>query len=180
MQYGISHLPHKRRNIVLMEACVCIVEKMVIKSNITILSKWRIQLHQVTHNRKPEKPSHNMDRAARFFIFKKSRFFLSVQPSRCFIIPLHLGSQRLKIFALLDSRASVWFLDEEFMKLHKIPIIKKLNPTHVEVIDKWPLVSGNVIHETIPLEVKFGNHSSSIVFNIIGTPSAPVILKFLS
>jgi hypothetical protein len=47
---------------------------------------------------------------------------------------------------------------------------------HVEVIDRQPLSSGDVTHETIPLEVKFGNYSSSIVFNIIRTPSASVIL----
>jgi hypothetical protein len=47
---------------------------------------------------------------------------------------------------------------------------------HLEVIDGRPLSSRDVTHESIPLEVKFGNHCSSIVFNIIRTPSAPVIL----
>jgi hypothetical protein len=102
--------------------------------------------------------------------------FLSVQPSRCFTIPLHLGSQRLKTLALLDSGASACFLDEEFMRLHKIPTTKKLSSVHVEVIDGRPLSSGDVTHETAPLKVKFGNHSSSIIFNIIRTPSVPIIL----
>jgi hypothetical protein len=39
------------------------------------------------------------------------------------------------------------------------------------------LSSGDVTYETALLEVKFGNHSSSIVYNIIRTPSAPVILR---
>jgi hypothetical protein len=47
---------------------------------------------------------------------------------------------------------------------------------HVEVIDGRPLSSGGIIHETAPSEVKFGNHSSSIVFNIIRIPSILVIL----
>jgi hypothetical protein len=47
---------------------------------------------------------------------------------------------------------------------------------HVEIIDGRPLSSRDITHETIPLEVKFGNHSNSIVFNIIRIPSAPVIL----
>jgi hypothetical protein len=47
---------------------------------------------------------------------------------------------------------------------------------HVEVIDGQPLSFGDVTYRTAPLEVKFGNHSSSIVFNIIKTPSIPVIL----
>jgi hypothetical protein len=104
--------------------------------------------------------------------------FLSTQPSCCFTIPLHLGSQRLKTLALLDSGASAYFLDEEFTRFHKIPIVKKLSPLHVEVIDSRPFSSREIIHETALLEVKFENHSSSIVFNIFRTPSAPVILGF--
>jgi hypothetical protein len=70
--------------------------------------------------------------------------FLSAQPSHCFTIPLCLGSQRLKTLVLLDSGASACFLDEEFTRLHKIPIVKKLSPVHVEVIDGRPLSSGDV------------------------------------
>jgi hypothetical protein len=62
------------------------------------------------------------------------------------------------------------------MRLHKIPTTKKLSSVHVEVIDGRPLSSGDVTHETAPLKVKFGNHSSSIIFNIIRTPSVPIIL----
>jgi hypothetical protein len=93
-----------------------------------------------------------------------------------FTIPLRLGSQRFKILALLDSGAFACFLNEKFTRLHKIPLVKKLSPVHVEVIDERPLSSGNITYKTIPLEVKFGNHSSSIVLNIIRTSSAPVIL----
>jgi hypothetical protein len=103
--------------------------------------------------------------------------YFSAQPSRCFTIPLHLGSQRLETLVLLNFGASTCFLDEEFTRLHKIPIVKKLNPVHVEVIDGQPLSFGDIIHKTSPLEVKFGNHSSSKVFNIIKTPSAPINLR---
>jgi hypothetical protein len=92
------------------------------------------------------------------------------------LLSLCLSSQGLKKFALLDSRACACFLDKKFTRLHKIHIVKKLSLVHVEVIDGQPLSFGNVTHETIPLEVKFGNHSSSIVFNIIRIPSVPVIL----
>jgi hypothetical protein len=102
--------------------------------------------------------------------------FLSAQPSHCFTILLCLGSQRLKTLTLLDFGASACFLDEEFTRLHKIPIVKRLNPVHIEVIDKRLLSFGNITYKTIHLEVNFGNHSSSIVFNIIRTPSVPVIL----
>jgi hypothetical protein len=67
-------------------------------------------------------------------------------------------------------------LDEGFTRLYKILVVKKLNPVHVEVIIGRPLSFGDVTHETILLEVNFGNHNNSIVFNIIRIPSAPIIL----
>jgi hypothetical protein len=79
--------------------------------------------------------------------------FLSAQPSHCITIPFCLGSQGLKTLTLLDSRASTCFLDEEFIRLHKIHIVKKLSLVHVEVIDRRPLSSGDNIHKTTPLEV---------------------------
>ena len=96
----------------------------------------------------------------------------------CFIIPLTLGPQKLKILALLDSGASTCFLDEEFAKRHKIHLVQKSEPVHVEVIDGRPLLSGSVIHEPEPIEVAFKDHSSYVVFNIIRTPSSPIILGF--
>jgi hypothetical protein len=101
---------------------------------------------------------------------------LFAQPSHCFTIPLRLGSQKLKTLILLDSGASTFFLNEEFTRNHKIHVVKKLSLVHVEIIDGEPLSSRDVTHETILLEVRFGKHSNSIVFNIIRTPSAPVIL----
>ena len=58
-------------------------------------------------------------------------------------------------------------------------MVKKLSLVHVEVIDRRLLSSGDVTYETIHLEVKVGNHSSSIVFSIIRIPLALVILDFL-
>ena len=101
---------------------------------------------------------------------------LSAQATYCFTIPLSLGSRRIQAIALLDSGVSACFLDEEFAKLQKIPLVRKAKLVHVEVIDERPLSSGSVTHETIPLEVTFQNHSSQIIFNIIKTPSNPVIL----
>ena len=100
----------------------------------------------------------------------------SVQPARCFTIPLFLGPQKQKTLALLDSGASTCFLDEEFAKHHKIRLVQKSKPVHVEVIDGRPLLSSNVIHKSEPIEVVFKDHSSHVVFNIIRIPSSPVIL----
>jgi hypothetical protein len=101
---------------------------------------------------------------------------LSAQRSHCFTISLCFYSQKFKTLALLDFGTSTCFLDEEFTRLHKYPIVKKLSLVHVEVIDGQPLFFGDVTHETTPLEMRFGKHNTSIVFNIIITPSAPVIL----
>jgi hypothetical protein len=103
--------------------------------------------------------------------------FLFAQPSHCFTILLHLGSWRLKTLLLLDSEAFACLLDEEFTRLHMNHIVKKLNLMHVEIIDGQPLSSRDVTHKIAPLEVKIGNYYSSIVFNIIRTPSTPAILK---
>lgn len=107
---------------------------------------------------------------------QKSGSTLSAQPASCFTIPLSFGPQKTKVLALLDSGASACFVDEEFAKRHKIPLALKSKPVHVEVIDGRPLLSGSVTHESEPIEVTFKDHSSYVVFNIIRTPSNPVIL----
>ena len=101
---------------------------------------------------------------------------LSVHPAPCFTIPLSFGPRKLETLALLDSGASACFLDEEFAKRHNIPLVQKAKPIHVEVIDGRPLLSGSVTHESKPIEVAFKGHNSHIVFNIIRTPSNPIIL----
>ena len=100
----------------------------------------------------------------------------SAQPARCFTIHLFLGPQKHKTKALLDSGASTCFLNEEFAKRHKIRLVQKSKPIHVEVIDGRPLLSGSVTHESEPMEVAFKDHNSYVVFNIISIPSSPIIL----
>ena len=39
-----------------------------------------------------------------------------------------------------------------------------------------PLASGHVTHETVPLEIELEGHNSFLVFNVIKTPTSPVIL----
>ena len=50
---------------------------------------------------------------------------LPAQPAPCFTIPLSFGPQKLKTTALLDLGASACFLDEEFIKNHKFPLVQK-------------------------------------------------------
>lgn len=85
-------------------------------------------------------------------------------------------SSKTQTSVLIDSRSSACFLDEEFAKCHNIPLVRKLKLVHLEVIDGRPLLSSSVTHESYPIEVTFKDHSSYIIFNIIKTPSNPVIL----
>ena len=91
---------------------------------------------------------------------------------------MSFGPQKLKTLALLDSEAFAYFLNEEFAKCHKICLVQKSKPVHVEVIDGQPLSSGSVTYELEPIEMTFKDHSSYIIFNIIKTPSNLIILGF--
>ena len=103
---------------------------------------------------------------------------LSSEPSRCFNIPLIIDfhPHSIKVKALLDSGASACFIDKDFVKRHNLPIVRKKYPVAVEVIDGRPLSSGHVTHETKPLDIILEGYQSSIVFNIISSPSNPLVL----
>lgn len=103
---------------------------------------------------------------------------LSSEPSRCFHIPLKIDCHphHVKVKALLDSGASTCFIDRDLVKRHNLPIVPKKYPVAVEVIDGRPLISGDVTHETKPLDIILEGHRSTIVFNIISSPSNPLVL----
>ena len=95
-----------------------------------------------------------------------------------FTISIKIKVESLKIYAkaLLDIGASACFMDEEFGHQRKIEVIRKKIRTLVEIIDGRPLASGDVVYDTQPLEVILGEQISSIVFNIIKSPTSPIIL----
>ena len=66
-------------------------------------------------------------------------------------------------------------MNKEFAKCHKIFLEQKSKPVHVEVIDGQPLSSSSVTHKSEPIEVTFKDHSNYIIFNIVKTPSNPII-----
>ena len=85
---------------------------------------------------------------------------------------------KTKDYSYIRFGASTFFLDEEFAKRHKIRLVQKSKPIHVEVIDGRPLLSGSITHESEPMEVAFKDHNSYVAFNIIRTPSSPSSLIF--
>ncbi len=103
---------------------------------------------------------------------------LTSEASPCFLVPLLLkfDSHSIRTKALLDSGASACFMDKDFAKKHSLPLVAKKTPVHVEVIDGRPLISGDVTEETKPLDAFVENHQSTIIFNVIQSPSNPVVL----
>ena len=71
--------------------------------------------------------------------FKWKGLFLSVDPSKCLNVPFSFSSLKFQTLAMIDSSASTSFIDEDFKKLNKIPVVKKLYPGPVEVKDGRPL-----------------------------------------
>jgi hypothetical protein len=64
-----------------------------------------------------------------------------------------MDSNSIKVHALLDYGASACLIDKDFADRHKLPFITKKHPIIVEVIDRIPLVSEDVTHETIPIDI---------------------------
>ncbi len=56
--------------------------------------------------------------------------------------------------------------------------MEKNTPMLVEVIDGQNLSLGPFIHETKPLDVTIGSHTSKVVFNVISFPRNLVIIGF--
>jgi hypothetical protein len=56
-----------------------------------------------------------------------------------------------QVSALVDSAATSSFIDQTFVAQHNIPVVKKLTPVPVEVIDGRIIASGVITHETTPL-----------------------------
>jgi hypothetical protein len=95
-----------------------------------------------------------------------------------FTIPLRIkiDSNIIKVHALLDSKASTYFINKDFADRHKLPLITKKHSIPIEVIDGRPLVSGDVTHETISLDIVLERYHSIIVFNVINSSSNPIVL----
>jgi hypothetical protein len=104
------------------------------------------------------------------------------EASLCFTIPLivKMDSSIIKVHVLLDSGASIRFMNKDFIDRHRLPLVTKKHPIPVEVIDGRPLVSWDVTHESTPLDVVIEKYHSIIAFNIIKSPSNQVVLGLLS
>jgi hypothetical protein len=108
---------------------------------------------------------------------KEKGLFVSSNPTQCFIFLVHIKMLDCEFFCevLLDTRALACFIDKDFAIKHSLELIGKAYLAPVEVIDGWPLASGNMMEETQPLEVMLGDLVSHVVFNIIQYLANPMV-----
>jgi len=81
-----------------------------------------------------------------------------------------------QVLVLVDSGATSSFINQKFVTQHNIPMVKKLTPIPVEVIDGRTIASDAITHETTLLELRISKHAEKIILNIISTPHHLVIL----
>jgi hypothetical protein len=103
-------------------------------------------------------------------IFEASPYFII-----SFIIKMY--SSFIKVHALFNSGAFTCLIDKDFIDRKKLPLITKNRHISKEVIDGRPLVSGDVTHETTPLDIILERYHSIIAFDVIKSPSNTVVLS---
>jgi hypothetical protein len=69
-------------------------------------------------------------------------------------------------------------IDKDFTDHHKLPFITKKHPIPIKVIGGRPLISWDVTHETIPLDIVLERHRSIIAFNVIKSLLNLVVIGF--
>uniref|UniRef100_A0A8C5LL57 Uncharacterized protein n=1 Tax=Leptobrachium leishanense TaxID=445787 RepID=A0A8C5LL57_9ANUR len=97
------------------------------------------------------------------------------------LVPISLTWDKvhIKTEAFLDSGASGNFMDKQFAAKCLIPLVLKDRPLMVEAIDGNPLSCPHITHDTVSVCMKTGVlHHENICFQIIESPSCPVVLGF--
>ena len=68
--------------------------------------------------------------------------------------------------ALIDSGASGSFINTSFIEKHSIPLILKVTPRDLTVVDGREISSGKVTHNTPTLLLTIGEHTESVTFDV--------------
>ena len=94
------------------------------------------------------------------------------------IIPIHLSYKNfsLQTIAMIDCGATSNFLDPGFAKTYDIPLLKKLVPREVELVDGTLISSGPVTHGTLPLGISIDSHHETLSFDVAKLKHYPIIL----
>ncbi len=101
------------------------------------------------------------------------------KPTPCFLLPIMIKCNKSMIMwtqTLFDLGASTCFINKELVWQHNLALVEKMTPLVVEVIDGHNLSSKLITHETKTLIIIIGSHSSKVVFNVISSPTNPIII----
>ncbi|KAL0162053.1 hypothetical protein M9458_041449, partial [Cirrhinus mrigala] len=96
-------------------------------------------------------------------------------------IPVTLNSDGISVptRALIDSGAAGNFIDKDFVRANRLPVLSCAHPVAVAALDGRPLGTGRVSHVTkdLTLRVEPG-HQETIRFFVITSPQSPLILGY--
>src|SRR5882672_9459298 len=92
----------------------------------------------------------------------------SIHHSEHLIIPIIINYKNkiIQTQAMIDSGATSSFIDNNFVKDHNLPLDKKPLSIPLHVIDGCPIVSSEITHNTIPLNLLIINHSEEITLDV--------------
>ncbi|KAL0164214.1 hypothetical protein M9458_039967, partial [Cirrhinus mrigala] len=96
-------------------------------------------------------------------------------------IPVLLGVEGVSVetIALIDSGAAGNFIDKDFVKINRLPILSCSSPVAVAALDGRPLGTGRVNHITQDLTLRLEpGHLETIRFFVISSPQTPLILGY--
>jgi hypothetical protein len=77
---------------------------------------------------------------------------------------------------LLDLGGFASFIDKELVRQHNLALVGKATLMVVKIIDGQNLLSSPITHETMVLMVTIRSHNSKVVFNVISSPTNPIII----
>jgi hypothetical protein len=100
-------------------------------------------------------------------------------PTPCFLVPTIVKCNKLVMMeaqTLLYSYTSACLMDNELVRQYKLASVENSTPVLIEVIDGHNFSSRQDTHETKPLDVTIGSHTSNVVFYVISFSKNPVII----
>jgi hypothetical protein len=91
-------------------------------------------------------------------------------------IKIYKNNMPINANALIDSGATAFFMDINFIEKYRLPMKLRNRPVQVEVVDGRTIESRKVTHESKPLDINLDNFICKVAFNIIKSPNNPIIL----
>jgi len=93
---------------------------------------------------------------------------------------LIVNNQEISLNALIDCRATgIAFMNQDFARRHQIPLQELKEMTHFKVIDRRPIVSGDIAHNA-KLGMQIQDHGEHLPMLVTKLGHYPIGLGFLS